>query len=350
MLLELLEYDGDVSRLLLLAGLVLGLVFGGAAQVSKFCLRQAVAGHTPENRGSAAAVWLSALATGLIGVALAQNAGLISLGDHRFTSSSIPIIAIFIGGALFGAGMIMTRGCVSRLTVLAGTGNTRALLVLLVFAITAHAVMKGVLAPVRTSLGSLTVDLPFALMSDLPLVFPVFVAMVVIALIALVRSSQVKLSNLLLGAVIGLVAVASWIVTSTLLFDAFDPQPVQAIAFTLPWADSLFWVLAATAIPAGFGVGFVGGVLAGSLLSALMRKEWRLEGFSSGKQTVQYLVGGILMGIGGPLTGGCTIGAGLAGGSTGSIAALLALVAIAGGGWVMAQVLTRRSSPILATA
>ncbi|MCY4288160.1 MAG: YeeE/YedE family protein [Aestuariivita sp.] len=349
MLLELLEYDGDVSRLLLLVGVILGLVFGAAAQISRFCLRQAVAGE-PENRRSAIAIWLSALATGLIGAAFAQNAGLISLTDHRFTASTIPIIAILTGGALFGAGMIMTRGCVSRLTVLAGTGNTRAMLVLLVFAITAHAVMKGVLVPVRTSLGSLTIDLPFARIGDLPLVFSIVVAIIVIALLALTRAVQARPSHLVLGAVIGLVAVTSWMVTSTLLFDEFDPQPVQAIAFTLPWADSLFWVLASTAIPAGFGVGFVGGVLLGSLLSALVRKEWELKGFTSGKQTVQYLVGGILMGIGGPLAGGCTIGAGLAGVSTGSIAALLALIAIAGSGWLTAQILTRRSSLVLATA
>jgi hypothetical protein len=60
---------------------------------------------------------------------------------------------------MFGAGMVLTRGCISRLTVLSGTGNLRAALVVLVFAVTAHATLKGVLAPLRTTLGAATVNL-----------------------------------------------------------------------------------------------------------------------------------------------------------------------------------------------
>ncbi len=327
MLLETLDFGGEVRSLHLIAGLVLGLVFGIAAQISRFCLRRAVAGDA-EERGSASAVWVSGLAAALVGFLAAQSFGLVALEDHRFLSSSLPVAAILIGGLAFGVGMVLTRGCVSRLTVLSGTGNLRAIFVLLTFAVTAHATLKGVLAPVRTSLGSLNVELPVGSLAELPFGLPGLAAAAVLFAALLIRSARPSLSHVVLGATVGLVAVGGWMATSVLLFDEFDPLPVQSAAFTLPWSDSLFWVIASTAIPAGFGVGFIGGVLTGSFLSASARGELKLQSFSNGGETLRYLAGGALMGVGGVLAGGCTVGAGLSGSATGSVAALLALSAI----------------------
>ena len=327
MLLETLEFGGEVRSLHLIAGLILGLIFGVAAQISRFCLRRAVAGDVSE-RSSAGAVWLTGLAAAIVGFALAQSFGLVAIEDHRFLSPSLPIAAILIGGLAFGAGMVLTRGCVSRLTVLSGTGNLRAVLVLLTFAVAAHATIKGVLAPVRTSLGSLNVELPVGSIAELPFGLPGLALVVLLIAGYLIRTARPRTLHVVLGAVVGLVAVAGWMATSVLLFDDFDPLPVQTAAFTLPWTDSLFWVIASTAIPAGFGVGFIGGVLTGSFLSASARGELKLQSFSSGGETLRYIAGGTLMGVGGVLAGGCTVGAGLSGSATGSIAALVALGAI----------------------
>jgi uncharacterized membrane protein YedE/YeeE len=333
MLLEVLDLDVEARVLQLLAGLSLGVIFGAAAQVSRFCLRRAVA-RDVSDRNSAAAVWATGLLTALISAFFAEHAGLIVLEDHRLQSSSLPIAAILLGGLAFGVGMILTRGCVSRLTVLSATGNLRAVFVLLAFAVTAHATLKGVFSPVRKSIGSLTLNTPVASLAEIPFGFPALLAAVLIIAILLIRQARPSGLNLALGATIGIVAVAGWVATSTLLFDEFDPLPVQSAAFTLPWSDSLFWVIASTAIPASFGVGFVGGVLLGSFLSATLRGQLQLQSFSSGSETLRYLAGGTLMGVGGVLAGGCTVGAGLSGSATGSIAALLALLGIITGAWL----------------
>ena len=81
-----------------------------------------------------------------------------------------------------------------------------------------------------------------------------------------------------------------------------------------------------------FGVGLVGGVLGGAFLSALLRRELRLESFEAPAQTLRYGLGAALMGVGGVLAGGCTVGAGLAGGATLSVAALIVLFSIVIGG------------------
>ncbi|MDD9978858.1 MAG: YeeE/YedE thiosulfate transporter family protein, partial [Boseongicola sp.] len=234
------------------------LIFGVAAQISRFCLRRAVAGDLTE-RGTAAGVWITGFAAAVVGFLIANAFGLVQLDDHRFTSASLPLVAVVLGGLAFGVGMVLTRGCVSRLTVLTATGNLRALFVLAAFAIAAHAALKGVLSPIRTTLGSFTVDMPFGALVSTNLGLPVFAAVSVVVAFFIVRLTKPNLLHVFLGALIGLVAVAGWMATSTLLFDEFDPLPVQSAAFTLPWSDSLFWVVASTAIQAGFGVVFIGG-------------------------------------------------------------------------------------------
>lgn len=345
MLLEVLELDVEARALQVMAGLLIGLVFGIAAQISRFCLRRAVAGD-PDERGTASAVWATGFATAILGFAIAQATGFVDLSDHRYLAAELPVAAIVIGGLAFGVGMVLTRGCVSRLTVLTATGNLRAFVVLTVFAVTAHAALKGVLAPVRTSLGSFTLDLPFGTLASLPLGSAVFAAITAVLAVLLILRSKPAPAHIVLGAVIGLTAVAGWMTTSVLLFDEFDPLPVQSAAFTLPWSDSLFWVIASSAIPAGFGVGFIGGVLVGSFASAASRGELVLQSFSNGQETLRYIAGGLLMGFGGVLAGGCTVGAGLSGSATGSIAALLALASIIIGAALTNSLQTSRTSAV----
>lgn len=348
MLLETYEFGIEVRAIHLILGLVLGVVFGVAAQISKFCLRRAVAGDLGERR-SAGAVWVTGLAAAIVGVLIAQATGFIALDDHRFMSPSLPFAAIAVGGLMFGIGMVLTRGCVSRLTVLSATGNLRAVFVLLAFAVTAHATLKGVLAPVRTTLGSLTAEMPVGSLADLPFGLPLLAAAAALLAILLIRRSDARASHIGLGAVIGLVAVAGWVATSTLFFDEFDPLPIQSAAFTLPWTDSLFWIIASSAIPAAFGVGFIGGVIVGSFVSAASRGELQLQSFSTPGETLRYAAGGAMMGLGGVLAGGCTVGAGLSGSATGSLAALLTLVFIVTGA-AFASRLSRSAQGVPAAA
>lgn len=339
MLLETFDLGLEARSLHIVLGLLTGLLFGVAAQISRFCLRRSIAGD-PGERGSAGAVWLTALATAVVAFQIASSLGFVDMSDHRFLSRDVPVLAIILGGLAFGAGMVLTRGCVSRLTVLSATGNLRAVTVLILFAIVAHATLKGVLAPVRVWLGSFTETLPVASLADLPggaIAGPVFL---VLAAVAVIHRFKPALSHLALGAVIGLLPVLGWAGTSVLLFDEFDPLPVQSMAFTLPWSDSLFWVIASSAIPAGFGTGLIGGVVSGSFLSAMLRSELRLQSFESGAQTLRYAAGAALMGFGGVLAGGCSVGAGLSGASSLSFAAILALLGIIAGAASMNWALT----------
>lgn len=345
MFIDALPFDLPIQTVHLLLGALLGLAFGIAAQVSRFCLRRAVAGEGGADR-SALSVWMMALGVAVAGIAWASGAGFVDLGDHRFMSSDVPVLAIVLGGLAFGAGMVLTRGCMSRLTVLGATGNLRALMVIAVFAITAHATLKGVLAPVRTGLGTLQMDFGIASLAALPGFAPAVAALLLIGAVILARRFGARTLHLAMGVVIGLVVVVAWAGTSVLLMDDFDPLPVQSLAFTLPWSDTLFFTIASTAVPAGFGTGLIGGVLLGSFLSAALRGELALQSFTSPAETLRYGAGAALMGVGGVLAGGCTIGAGLSGSALLSVAALLALGSIVLGAVVARLALAPRGMAV----
>ena len=309
-------------------GLVLGCAYGALAQRSALCLRRGLVGRWSDCLPALGA-WAMALACAIAGTRLAVAADLISFEAHRFLASDVPVASALLGGALFGAGMVLTGGCVSRLTVLLGTGNLRALFVLLVFAVTAHAVMKGALAPVREALGAATIHGGEATaLTVLPggEVWPLVLAA---AAATLAFFSGARISHLAMAGAIGLLVPLGWIGTGFLLLDDFDPIPVQSMGFTGPMADTLFWTVAATSIPAGFGTGLAAGVLVGSLVAALAAGEFRWQSLEGPRQTGRYLAGAVMMGLGGVLAGGCTVGAGLSGVSTASFAALLALAAMA---------------------
>ncbi|QBF31304.1 YeeE/YedE family protein [Thalassococcus sp. S3] len=331
--------DTSAQQISVLFALALGLLFGSLAEWTRFCFRRALVG---DDRRAAAGVWLTALATAIIGTQAAVAAGLISFADHRFLSPDLPWLAILLGGALFGGGMVLTRGCISRLTVLSGSGNLRALLVIVVFAIIAHATLKGVLAPFRVWIGSFKLDLgAAAALSALPggaLLWSG--ALVMMCLIFAARSGN-RWTVLAGGALIGLLSSLGWVGTGYVLLDDFDPITMESLSFTAPSADTLFFAIAATSIPAGFGPGLIAGVLLGAALSALIAGRFSWVSFESPRQTGRYLLGAVLMGVGGVLAGGCTVGAGLSGVPTLSFAACLAIVAIALGALAMQRLLTR---------
>lgn len=310
-----------------LLGLVLGCSYGVLAQRSAFCLRRSLVGPWGDCL-PALGIWAMALALAIAGTQLAVAMDLVSFETHRFLSPDLPVVSVLVGGALFGIGMVLAGGCASRLMVLTGSGNLRALLVLVVFAVTAHATMKGALAPLREALGAAAVHGDGAMaLSALPggEVWPLGVALA--ATIFALRSGA-RFSHLAMAAAIGLLVPVGWIGTGFLLLDDFDPIPLQTMGFTGPTADTLFWVVAATSIPAGFGTGLAAGVIAGSLVATLAAREFRWQSLEGPRQTGRYLAGAMMMGTGGVLAGGCTVGAGLSGVSTASLAALLALVAM----------------------
>jgi len=139
---------------LLIGGGIIGALFGAFAQQSRFCLRAAAIEFSRGQVGGKMAVWLIVFATAIAGTMLLTAFDLFTATEARQLASPQSLSGAAIGGLLFGAGMVLARGCSSRLLVLSATGNLRALLSGLVFAVVAQASLHGFLSPLRDALAA----------------------------------------------------------------------------------------------------------------------------------------------------------------------------------------------------
>jgi uncharacterized membrane protein YedE/YeeE len=135
-----------------LAGALIGLLFGFFAHRSRFCLRSAVIEFARGTHEGKLTVWLFTFSTAVLLTQAFILAGWLDVKDARQLSARGSLSGAAIGGAMFGAGMILARGCSSRLLVLAAQGNLRALLSGLVFAVTAQSALNGLLSPLRATI------------------------------------------------------------------------------------------------------------------------------------------------------------------------------------------------------
>ena len=339
---SLLERYGD-STLLAAGGLVIGSLFGFFAQRSKFCLRAAVVEFWHRKFGEKLSVWLLAFSAAVVAVQLLILLGKLDVSTARQLASRGSLSGALMGGLLFGVGMILTRGCASRLLVLSANGNLRALLSGLIFAVTAQASLSGALAPLRSTIsgwwtveGGASRDL-LAMTGVGPwggLIFGLF--WLVAALYFSIRSGW-GLWKWVGGIGTGLAVAAGWAFTYWISANSFEAIQIQGLTFSGPSAEWLMRVLASPTPTIGFDFGLLPGVFVGSFLGAWIGKDLKLEGFGDGYSMPRYIVGAILMGFGSMLAGGCAVGAGMTGGAIFAVTAWLTLL----GMWVGAGVMDR---------
>jgi uncharacterized membrane protein YedE/YeeE len=150
----LLDRFGD-GTVLLMAGLVTGLLFGVAAQRSQFCLRASTVELARGQIGPRMSIWLIVFATALASTQALIMMDVLQVSDARQLSGAGSMSGAIIGGLMFGMGMVLARGCASRLLVLSATGNLRALVTGLLLTLVAQSALSGVLAPAREAISGL---------------------------------------------------------------------------------------------------------------------------------------------------------------------------------------------------
>jgi uncharacterized protein len=328
-------------------GLAIGLGFGFFAQRSRFCLRAAVIEFWHGRFGDKLAVWLLAFASAVVAVQLFVVSGGLDVATARQLAARGSLSGALVGGLIFGVGMVMTRGCASRLLVLSANGNLRALLSGLIFAVVAQASLGGVLAPLRESIAGGWVVEGGATRSLLSLVGAgpwdglVFGAVWLITGIFFAHHSGWGFWKWAGGIGTGLMVALAWLVTYQVMAHSFEPVQIQGLTFSGPSAEWLMRVLSESDKPWSFGLGLMPGVFLGSLAGALLGGDWKLEGFGGGYTMPRYIAGAILMGFGSMLAGGCAVGAGMTGGAIFAVTAWLTLLGMWVGGGLADRVLDR---------
>jgi len=327
-------------------GFLAAVVFGAVANKTNFCTMGAVSDWVNMGDKNRLRAWFLAIGVAILGSQTLQAAGYIDLGKSIYLTANFGWLGHLVGGFLFGVGMTLGGGCGQRTLVRVGGGNLKSLVVMLFLGITAYMTLRGLLAPVRISgFEATNVDLAARQIPDQSLVSllgaagigitPV-VHWVVVALVgggfilfALASTEFWKSrKDLAAGIVIGLLIVAGWYITGKIGYDEFEPVRVESYTFVAPVAENINYLMTYTGSTINFGIAAVLGVLAGSFLYAVLSGNFRIETFSSRGDMINHIVGGILMGFGGVLALGCTIGQGVTGMSTLALGAVITLTMI----------------------
>ncbi|WP_374326555.1 YeeE/YedE family protein [Azonexus sp.] len=331
----LLERFGE-KTVITVAGLLIGVLFGIFAQRSRFCLRSAVVEFWRRENDGRLAIWLFAFASAVIATQAWIIAGWLDVSQARQLAARGSLSGALVGGLLFGIGMILARGCSSRMLVLAANGNLRALLTGLIFAVTAQASLSGLLSPLRNWISSwwtiegsardLLVSAHLGNVGGL-----LFGLAWLVAAIIFCRRARLSVREWSCAIGVGLSVALAWLATFVIGSHAFEVMPVQSLSFTGPSANVLMLVLSPPGQPWDFDIGLVPGVVLGSFLAALGGRELKLEGFKDGHSMRRYIAGALFMGFGGMLAGGCAVGAGVSGAAIFALTAWMALIGMWGG-------------------
>ncbi|MBA4173234.1 MAG: YeeE/YedE family protein [Hyphomicrobium sp.] len=354
--------SADPTLSLAIGGLLIGFVFGAITYRTNFCVMGALSDVVNLGDRRRLRAWMLSIAVAIAGAQTLDWLGIVELSKSMYLSPTLNWTGHILGGLMFGYGMVLTGGCVSRNLVRAGSGDLRSLLTLSVLGLFAYMAIGGVLGPLRATIEQSTAislapikaatqslgDVLAGLLGKSPDGINLLLAGSIASALAIYslgdgdfRSAPMHVSA---GIGVGLCVVAAWALTG-LAFDEFSAKPAAPISLTYvrPTGDTLDWLMRYTALGLpGFGVATVFGALAGAFVTSLAMGRFRLTTFADAADTRRNLAGAALMGVGGVLALGCTVGQAITGVSTLAAGSFLTIAGLVAGGLAALKALENR--------
>jgi len=364
----------------------IAVILGFVVNKTNFCTMGAVSDWVNMGDTGRFRAWVFAIAIAMLGVAGLEYSGLVTPGDAfpPYRAGQLIWAENLLGGILFGIGMTLASGCANKTLIRIGGGNLKSVLVLLVIAVVAYFMVNPFPGSdqtlftllfydwIRPRAGNLKTsqDLGAVLggAANAPMLRLAIGGVLGLALLVYVFKSadfRGRFDNILGGLVVGLAVLGAWYLTSNVLIDLdgeqyapreyaqqwdfladspagkpADTRPLspQSFTFVNPMGQTLGYVSAGMkSTYLTFGVMSLFGVLLGSFLWALVSRGFRFEWFASVRDFVNHFIGALLMGLGGVLALGCTIGQGITGISVLAIGSFIAF-----GGIVLGSALTMK--------
>ncbi len=377
---------------LLWSTFAISIILGAVANKTNFCTMGAVSDMVNMGDWGRMRAWLLAIATALLGVVLLESMGMVN-ADQAFPpyrSGQLLWAENLLGGLAFGIGMTLASGCGNKTLVRMGGGNLKSLVVFIIVGVIAWFMVNPFpnsdqtlmsvlfidwLRPLAVSLSGQQ-DLGSILAADnavnTRLIIGVLLGLALIGFIFKSADFRSSFDNILGGLAVGLIVLAAWYISSNLsiniegepvslrdsvnptmeywdmypdfhpnLEDKPDGAPLSPQSFTFinPIGQTAGYMgkgFDSTLLT--FGVMAVFGVVLGSLLWSLISKSFRIEWFFNAKDFFTHVIGAVLMGFGGILAMGCTIGQGITGVSTLAVGSIIALLAIITGSAVTMKI------------
>jgi len=343
---------------------VIAVVFGAVASKTNFCTMGAVSDWLNMGDTGRMRAWLLGIAIAILGVTALEAASIATLRGNTmppYRTENFAWLRYIAGGLIFGVGMTLGSGCGSKTLLRIGGGNLKSVFVAAAIATVVYFMtttrlfeisVASWIGPTVVSLASYGmsgqgIDDFLARITGISATAARLMAGAAIgaALLWFVfRSADFRgnRDNILAGAVIGLAVVAGWYVTAGPLGAEWveeammEGEPnraaIQSFTFISPIGETGRFLADPTNLRLiRVGVVAVFGMILGSFLYALASRSFRFEWFTSPGDFFQHVGGGLLMGYGGFVAMGCTVGQGVSGVSTLALGSFLALAGMIAG-------------------
>ncbi len=355
---------------------IIAVVLGAVVNKTNFCTMGAVSDWVNMGDLGRIRAWLLAIAVAMLGVVILEYFGLVNAQEAfpPYRGSQLIWAENILGGVLFGIGMTLASGCGNKALVRIGGGNIKSVMVLIIISIIAYYMINPFPDSDQTLFGLLFYEWirPMAISTEsgqdlgnllnaenalmMRLIIGSILAAVILVFVFKSADFRDSFDNILGGLLVGLVVLAAWYISSSIgidvegepyslssyyeewdmLADSEEGKPAigrplspQSFTFINPMGQTFGYITAGfDRAMLTFGIMALFGVIVGSFLWSLFSRSLRLEWFASFRDFAAHFVGAILMGFGGVLALGCTIGQGITGVSTLAVGSFLVLISI----------------------
>lgn len=338
-------YSFEVYQIINLLGFILGGVFGAIAQKKQFCFSGSIKDYILTKSTMRASSVVMAMLIAIISTTLLSNIFDIDLTQTAYHKQNINYFAIIFGAALFGVGMMLSDGCSNRHLIKFAQGDKNSLISIVFIAIFAFATTKGLLSGFLNPFvnNEFLIGLSSKLENFTMNIY--FISVILILILYFLVKRAGRIFSLWDGVLIGLLVAAAWAITSILGAESFERviNP-SGITFVYPTAKSLELFMLYQVNELTFSISLVFGIVFGAFVMSKFNKKYSFGCTAAkGENRVRNnMIGGALMGTGGILSIGCTVGQGLTGLSTLAFASLLAIVTIFISGYITALYLNKK--------
>jgi uncharacterized membrane protein YedE/YeeE len=367
----------EARSLLLWGSFAIAFIMGAVVNKTNFCTMGAVSDMVNIGDTGRMRSWLFAMAIAILGVVTLNLLGLVNVKQSfpPYTGSQLIWAENILGGILFGIGMTLASGCANKTLIRLGGGNLKSLMVFVIIGVVSYFMMYpfpgsdktimsvlffGWIRPMSVSLktgqdvGAVVAGGNSAATADIAIGF--IVGLVLLAVAFKSRDFRGKFDNILGGLMVGAAVLGGWYISSNVsinvdgemysmnrymqewefLADSVANKPAEArqlspqsYTFINPMGQTFNYVTSGLNYKIlSFGIMGVFGVVLGSLFWSIISRGFRIEWFVNFRDFLNHFIGAILMGIGGILALGCTIGQGVTGVSTLAIGSFLAFGSI----------------------
>ena len=375
----LFEDFASAQSTLLWSSFAIALVMGMVVTKTNFCTMGAVSDVVNIGDSGRMRAWFFAIAVAILGVVVLEATGTSTVDGSfpPYRGSNLIWAENLIGGIVFGIGMTFASGCGNKTLIRIGGGNLKSIFVLWVIGIIAYYMINPFPGSDKTLMSVLFInglplrDLAIQLSGpqdlgsmiggpDNAASMRTYIgsALGIVILIWVFKSAEFRKSfdNILAGLVVGGCILAAWYISGTVavsmdgettdlrafvqgwdfIMDDTEGRPATAAA----WSTQSFTFINPMGQSLGYGVGgfdysvltfgimSLFGIVAGSFIWSVLSRSFRIEWFVDAKDFFMHFFGAVLMGFGGVLAVGCTIGQGITGTSTLALGSFIALAGI----------------------